>query len=107
MTQASITEPMDSAAFSFVRTGFSSTGAPSYYPTGQPWWLYETDVPGVYVVIDFPRMEADGDEDGVWYSPAYDKLLVVSPDELRDATDEEEDTWSDWALEEIRVGYNT
>lgn len=58
-------------------------------------WYVEEPTTKTIIAIENPHLEADGDEDGIWYAPAYDGLKILDNGEWRDATDEEGDEYSD------------
>lgn len=90
--------PMDPREFVYALDGNCYTAGPLHWWTGAVWWLFETAEPSVYVVIVGPQMDAD--EDG--YFPAWDTVLVLSPDGERAATDDEEAAWEDWLRDTVR-----
>jgi hypothetical protein len=61
---------------------------------GLIWYMRASDT-GVIVGVKNPRMEADGDDDGIRYTPAHDGLVIVDDGMLREPTDEESDEYSD------------
>ena len=63
------------------------------------WWWFFTHTDGRVVSISNARIEADGDEDGVWHAPVYDKMRVNGVE----ATDDESDELHDHIMEHLRA----
>lgn len=66
------------------------------------WWFAKAQDTGVEIAIENPHMEADGDEDGIWYAPAFDSLRILDNGEWREPTDEEGDEYTDDVHEFLR-----
>lgn len=69
-------------------------------------WWYCANENGTTIAIENPRMEADGDESGVWYAPEYDSFKIrdntTHPPTWRKLTDEEDDEFGDDVREWLR-----
>lgn len=72
--------------------------------TGDLMWRFSIEENGATRFVDVanPRMEADGDEDGIWYAPTFDSFTIDG----REPTAFECDDLSDELRDEIRAQYN-
>lgn len=59
------------------------------------WWYVQAGDTNAAIAIKNPHLEADGDEDGIWYDPSYDALRILENGEWRELTDEESDEYTD------------
>jgi hypothetical protein len=60
-------------------------------------WLYEHPTFGKIGIVN-PRLEPDGDDGGIYYSPEWDKILVNG----EEATPEQEEDLANDVLETLR-----
>lgn len=65
-------------------------------------WLFETQVPQVYLVVEGARMDAGVTDDGCQYvAPIYDRITLIAPWGERVALTDECDHWDEWLRETI------